>query len=425
MKESYFRYKGKFYYQIYGTAMGSPLSPILADISLETVIGKAVEALPFDVPIVRKYVDDLFIAVPADKIDVVLEEFNKHEARLQFTLECEQDNKLPFLDMQVIRNADQTLSTDWYAKPIASGRMLNYNSFHQMKHKVNVANNFIHRVTTLSTHSSWNDQKQIIYTHLHNNGYPRTLISRLIQQHQSKTLPNASEQPNVATLVANTNQDPTQPPTLSQPQPEADAIYRSIPYVPKLTERLQKVFRSDYNQIRIASRQTNTVNNLHTKVKDPKNHHENSNVIYKIPCNSCNKCYIGMTKNKLSTRLSGHRSDVNKLEKIVTDHTNTETDMDSIRDKTALLEHCVNTGHRFQIDNTKIVDTTFMSHTLPFLEMCHIFNTQHTVNHRVDVDGLNTAYASVLHSIRPQHTDTHQIRPHNLTQSVPDENDTP
>ncbi|XP_052562896.1 uncharacterized protein LOC120424887 [Culex pipiens pallens] len=256
---------------------------------------------------------------------------------------------------------------------------------------------------------SWNDQKQIIYTHLHNNGYPKTLISRLIKQHQSKTLPNASEQPNVATPVANTNQDPTQPPTLSQPQPAADAIYRSIPYLPKLTERLQKVFRSDYNQIRIASRQINTVNNLHTKVKDPKNHHENSNVIYKIPCSSCNKCYIGMTKNKLSTRLSGHRSDVNKadgllveatplksiLEVKVGDHTNTETDMDSIRDKTALLEHRVNTGHRFQINNTKIVDTTFMSHTLPFLEMSHIFNTQHTVNHRVDVDGLNTAYASV------------------------------
>ncbi|XP_062701661.1 uncharacterized protein LOC134285233 isoform X2 [Aedes albopictus] len=130
MEASYFRYDGRYYIQTFGTAMGSPLSPILAEIALDSVIEKAMSSLPFPVPILKKYVDDIFLAVPSDAIDHVLQEFNRHEERLQLTVEVEEECKLPYLDMTVIRNSDQTLSTEWYSKPIASGRMLNWHSFH-------------------------------------------------------------------------------------------------------------------------------------------------------------------------------------------------------------------------------------------------------------------------------------------------------
>ena len=166
MEASYFRHKNKFYMQTYGTAMGSPLSPILAEIVLENIIDRALASIPFKIPFLRKYVDDFLMAVPANKINTVLEAFNKQEERLQFTVECEVDGKLPFLDMLIFRNSDQTLSTNWYSKPIASGRLLNYNSFHQFKHKINVANNLIHRVSTLSRNNPPGDTKRIIHTQL-------------------------------------------------------------------------------------------------------------------------------------------------------------------------------------------------------------------------------------------------------------------
>lgn len=84
--------------------MGSPLSPILADIALDTVIDKAMSSLLFNIPVIKKCVDDIFLAVPTDATDVVLNEFNRHEERLQFTIEIENDRKLPYLDMTVIRN---------------------------------------------------------------------------------------------------------------------------------------------------------------------------------------------------------------------------------------------------------------------------------------------------------------------------------
>lgn len=308
--------------------------------------------------------------------------------------------------MVVIRNPDQSLTTDWYAKPIASGRMLNFNSFHQMKHKLNVANNFIHRVLSLSTHSSWEHQKNTIYTHLQSNAYPKTLISRLIQRYRNQQQHPEVHHPIVLQPGPSTIQGPHPVPHTHSDL--SDMIYRSIPYVPHLTERIQKIFRPEYTTVSITSRQTSTVKNLHSVVKDPKIPLEKSKIIYNIPCNNCEKCYIGMTRNKLSTRLAGHKTDVNKLENILL--TQTSLNCNSLSEKTALIQHCYESGHRFNLEKTKIVDNTFHSHTLPFLEMCHIYNTPNTVNRRVDVEGLNTTYSAILHNVkshmntRPSHS---------------------
>ncbi|XP_062711099.1 uncharacterized protein LOC134289353 [Aedes albopictus] len=99
MDASFFRFEGQYYRQVFGTAMGSPLSPILADIALDTVIDKAMSSLPFPIPILKKYVDDIFMAIPTDAKELVLDAFNRHEVRLQFTLETEVNGKLPYLDM--------------------------------------------------------------------------------------------------------------------------------------------------------------------------------------------------------------------------------------------------------------------------------------------------------------------------------------
>ncbi|XP_062717056.1 uncharacterized protein LOC134292178 [Aedes albopictus] len=166
MEASYFCFEGQYYKQTFGTAMGSPLSPIAADIVLDAVIAQAMRSLPFEITIFRKYVDDIFMAIPRNTEQQVLQAFNNVEPRIQFTIEVEKDQKLAFLDVTVIRNPDQTLTTEWYAKPIASGRMLNYKSHHQLKHKMNVAKNFIHRVWYLTRNKSTEEIVNIIHRHL-------------------------------------------------------------------------------------------------------------------------------------------------------------------------------------------------------------------------------------------------------------------
>ncbi|XP_055527064.1 lipase 3-like [Wyeomyia smithii] len=262
--------------------MGSPLSPILADIVLEDIIEIALAELPFDIPFLRKYVDDLLLVIPKDQTETVLEVFNRQKQRLQFTIQTEQKGKLPFLDMTIIRNDNQSLTSEWYCKPIASGRMLNFYSFHQYKHKINVANNFIHRVNSLTTHDNI-DTNSIIRQHLTSNCYPSTLVSRLINQYDKKhfvpqstriihtsdpttytpaltvsSTPVAQSQPtnnSIATPQLQTNSEPTAATPDHHPN---DTIYRSLLYIPKVTDRLIKTFRREFPNSTIATRLNST-----------------------------------------------------------------------------------------------------------------------------------------------------------------------
>ncbi|XP_062714231.1 uncharacterized protein LOC134291004 [Aedes albopictus] len=112
LDNSYFMFRSQIYSQKFGTAMGSPLSPILADIVLNKLITTVVQSLDFVILFLKKYVDDFFIVLPRDKVQATLEAFNNYNERLQFTVEEENNGRLPFLDILVIRNDDQTLSTE-------------------------------------------------------------------------------------------------------------------------------------------------------------------------------------------------------------------------------------------------------------------------------------------------------------------------
>lgn len=190
--------------------------------------------------------------------------------------------------------------------------------------------------------------------------------------------------------------------TLQQPTTEEQIIYRAIPYVPALSQRIVKILSKDYPNISITTKQHRTVNDLHTKVKHPVKKEEISNVIYQIPCNDCDGSYIGMTKNNLNKRLAGHKSNVNKLERLLQDdQTNTEiATVNLVETTTALVKHCVEFDHRFNFECTRIIDHSYKTSTLPFLEMCHITNTDNTVNKRTDIDNLSNTYAQILDNIR-------------------------
>ncbi|XP_062706909.1 uncharacterized protein LOC115256058 [Aedes albopictus] len=287
---SYFRFRDTYYLQTFGTAMGSPLSPILADYVMEDLLNDVTGKLQNNIPILKKYVDDLFLVLPATLVQHILNAINQYNPHLQFTVEVEKDRSLPFLDTLVIRNADQSLRTSWYSKPIASGRLLNYLSFHPTSMKINVATNFIRRVTSLTTSTSIDQQKQIIFQVLRQNNYPSSLINRLLTRSTTNiatppTMPTAQahtipppppstqpptppppppppptpplpSQPPVpasASSMSSPMQDPSQPTSTSRVQPNAsnheshhqssETIYRSVPNIPILSRTLAEILK--------------------------------------------------------------------------------------------------------------------------------------------------------------------------------------
>lgn len=66
MDASFFCFRARYLHQKFGTAMGSPLSPVLADIMLENFISRAIRVAKIPPNHIKKYVDDLFIVLHKD-----------------------------------------------------------------------------------------------------------------------------------------------------------------------------------------------------------------------------------------------------------------------------------------------------------------------------------------------------------------------
>jgi len=73
-----FAFNGKYYEQIYGSPMGSLLSPILADIVMEDLETHCLQKLDFIVHTYYRYVDDIFLITQANKLDSLLNTFNDY-----------------------------------------------------------------------------------------------------------------------------------------------------------------------------------------------------------------------------------------------------------------------------------------------------------------------------------------------------------
>ncbi|XP_018399984.1 PREDICTED: uncharacterized protein LOC108777557 [Cyphomyrmex costatus] len=115
LESTFFVFDNKTYRQYFGTPMGSPLSPIIADLVMRRL--ETVTLPPFrgDLLFYFRYVDDVCMAILAEKIDTLFQAFNSFHPRLQFTLEIGGD-KLNFLDT-TISKINNTFIFYWYRKP--------------------------------------------------------------------------------------------------------------------------------------------------------------------------------------------------------------------------------------------------------------------------------------------------------------------
>lgn len=179
---NYFTYKDKFYKQKLGTPMGGNASGDFADITMDLLIDKVKEKLKFKLHFLKKYVDDLFMAIPINEMKTVIQTFNEYNKHIQFTIEIEHEQTLPYLDMEIHRDHDGTISTKWYSKPLASGRLLGYKSIHHIQTKINSACNVINRIHSLTKPLDIPWCKGKATEILTKCDYPKALINSLIQK---------------------------------------------------------------------------------------------------------------------------------------------------------------------------------------------------------------------------------------------------
>ena len=99
LKNTYFSFQGQFYEQVEGAAMGSPVSPIVANLYMEYLEQKA-----------------LVTWKPTNK--AFFKHINSVDPAIKFTVEDnKEDGSIPFLDTIVKPEADGSLSITVYRKP--------------------------------------------------------------------------------------------------------------------------------------------------------------------------------------------------------------------------------------------------------------------------------------------------------------------
>ena len=104
VEDHHFVFNGQLYDQLDGVAMGSPLGPSMANIFMCALEQKYLNGCPseFQPVLYHRYVDDTFCLFRhREHVDKFLAHINNFHPSITFTVEVEENNSLPFLDVLV------------------------------------------------------------------------------------------------------------------------------------------------------------------------------------------------------------------------------------------------------------------------------------------------------------------------------------
>ncbi|XP_071577054.1 uncharacterized protein [Temnothorax nylanderi] len=359
-----FSFNGEIYEQIFGSPMGSPLSPVVADIVMDDLETHCLSLLNFNIRIFIRYVDDIFAVVPKTSVGLILKVFNGYHPRLRFTYEIETNASLNFLDTTVIRNGN-LLITNWYRKPTFSGRYINFHSNHPLKYKLNTITSLVDRAVLLSNEKFHDGNIKIIKEILNNNSFPKPIVNK----HIAKRL-------NTLKIRNNTLNTPTDNNTTFDFK---NCI--PLPYIKTLSDSICRTL----NELHITTLFTvpKKLDCLIRRGKDRINDLKQTDIVYKINCRDCRATYIGQTKRHLCTRLREHQSDIRK----------------HASNLSVVSEHRISYGHDFDWGKPEILHKEGQTRKREIAEMFFIKKFDDTINLQKDTENLNVLYEHIIKEI--------------------------
>ena len=276
-QQNFFSFNNKYYKQKFGLPMGSPLSGVIACLFLEFLeAGPFKNILPKNSTFLRYIDDTILICNNRENLISLVERLNEVEPSIEFTLEEEENGKLPFLDVLIIKNNNK-LSFKVYRKPTNKNDMIHFYSHHNTKVKRGVLIGFYLRANRICSPEFLADEYNYIDTIFKQLKYPNFLLNQA--KTRTKNILSRNETPD----KNNTNRKII--------LPSSSAAINAI-----------NVFRESSADIVIST--TQTIKQLLHKRTDERS---DTAGIYKIPCNNCEKVYIGETSRKVDDRIKEHK----------------------------------------------------------------------------------------------------------------------
>jgi hypothetical protein len=103
LSNNFFVFNDSIYKQIHGCAMGSPVSPVVANLCMEIIEESAIAASTTPPKIWKRYVDDSFVIIKKHSVSTFHDTLNSIDPKISFTIEAENNGQIPFLDTLVTR----------------------------------------------------------------------------------------------------------------------------------------------------------------------------------------------------------------------------------------------------------------------------------------------------------------------------------
>ena len=295
-----------------GTAMGSPVSVVVANLVMEDLETRAITTYHTPPSLYRRYVDD--VACVMKQADV--ESFHKHlkeqDDNINFTVERYSDGGLPFLDCLNLVKDDGTIDVSVYRKKTHTDRYLDFHSHHPVQHKVSVVRTLFSRTESVpSSEPNKDRERKHLTASLHEqNGYPKRFLSKYKKARQR---------------IAS--------------QHDEVKGYATLPYVKGVSERVQRILQQ--HNIKTTLKPVKSLRQILSRPKDTIPISKRTGVVYNIPCKDCDISYIGETGRALKTRTKEHEASV-RLRKT---------------ESSALSEHANYNDHDIAWDDVTILAT--------------------------------------------------------------------
>ena len=208
LTQTYFLFQGKYYQQTQGAAMGSLISPLIANIFIEEFEVKALQSFPHPPSMWLRFVDDTFVINKAKHSQYLLQHINNQDPNIQFTVEPTQQGSLPFLDTLVTIQTDNTLSTSVYRKPTHTDQYLHWDSNHHITAKQSVYNTLAHRPKTVSSTQDLLDKELLhIKTALHHCQFPNWALNQWEHKFKHPNQVSNDNHNNINNSTDNNSQD--------------------------------------------------------------------------------------------------------------------------------------------------------------------------------------------------------------------------
>eukprot|EP00794_Sanderia_malayensis_P004073 gene4073-4626_t len=128
----------------------------------------------------KRYVDDTLSLINVNSVNRVVEKLESFHENIKFTYELEKENKISFLDISLISNADGSFDTTVFRKETDTDIYLNWKSFAPLKWKRGTIRTLLLRAHNNCSNSEYLNKEIAHLRHVFTvlNGYPQWIFNQ-------------------------------------------------------------------------------------------------------------------------------------------------------------------------------------------------------------------------------------------------------